>query len=300
MKTTSYLFLVLIVLGCNSTPTETLDLNAYNAEIEQWHQERIENLKGNSGWLNLAGLFWLKEGVSTFGSDERNDIVFPKDRIPPKAGLFLLHNGIVTMTSLPEVEIFSNDKPMKSGIIFHPDSTRQPRLTYGSLQWFIIKRDDQFGVRLRDFKSNQVEEFQGIDRYPVDPEFRAKAVLEIPPVPKKIDITNVLGQTTAQDSPGTLVFTIKGKEYRLDALMEGEELFIIFGDPTNEKETYPSGRYVYATMPGADGKTILDFNKAYNPPCAFTSFATCPLPPSQNILPIGVMAGEKNYKGYTH
>jgi uncharacterized protein len=241
-----------------------------------------------------------KEGVSTFGSEESNDIVFPKDKIPARAGIFLLQNDVVTMTSLPEVEIFSNEKPMKTGVIFYPDSTRQPKLTHGSLQWFVIKRDNQFGVRLRDLESITVTEFQGIERYEVDPEFRAEATLEIPSVPKKIDITNVLGQTTAQNSPGTLVFTIKGKEYTLDALEEGDELFVIFGDPTNEKETYPSGRYVYADKPGADGKTILDFNKAYNPPCAFTPFATCPLPPMQNVLPVAIAAGEKNFKGYTH
>jgi uncharacterized protein (DUF1684 family) len=109
---------------------------------------------------------------------------------------------------------------------------------------------------LRDLERSTVEEFHGIDRYEIDTELRAEAMLEIQTTPRKIDITNVLGQTTAQDSPGTLVFSIKGTEYELDALEEGEELFVIFGDPTNEKETYPAGRYVYAAKPGADGKTI--------------------------------------------
>jgi len=302
MKLLAYFFLTLLILGCNSKKSTevTVNLPAYKSEIEQWHQKRVEDLKSTNGWLNLAGLFWLKEGVSTFGSDDSNDIVFPKDKIPSKAGIFLLQNGIVTMTTLPDVEIKSDEKPMKTGVIFHPDSTRQPKLSHGSLHWFIIKRDNQFGVRLRDMESTTVKEFHGIERYDVDPEFRTEAMLEIPTSPKKIDITNVLGQTTAQESPGTLVFAINDKEYRLDALLEGEELFVIFGDPTNEKETYPSGRYLYAKKPGADGKTILDFNKAYNPPCAFTPFATCPLPPSQNVLPIAITAGEKNYKGYTH
>jgi len=302
MKITHYLFLAIAIMSCNSKKSNevALDLNAYKAEIEQWHQKRIEDLKSNNGWLNLAGLFWLNDGINTFGSDESNDIVFPKDKIPAKAGLLLLQNNTVTMTSLPEVEIMLNDKPVKTGVIFYPDSTRQPKLAYGSLQWFIIKRDNKFGVRLRDLKSTTLDEFHGIARYEVDPEFRTEAILEMPSTPKKIDITNVLGQTTAQNSPGTLVFTIKGKEYRLDALEEGDELFIIFSDPTNEKETYPSGRYLYANKPGADGKTILDFNKAYNPPCAFTPFATCSLPPPQNMLSLSILAGEKNYKGYTH
>ncbi len=301
MRVTVYLFLILMVLSCSSKQSgEPLDINGYKVEIDQWHAGRIESLKSANGWLNLAGLFWLKDGVSTFGSDESNDIVFPKDKIPAKAGLFLLQNGVVSMTALPDVDILSNEKPIKTGVIFHSDSTRQPKLSHGSLQWFIIKRDDQFGVRLRNLESTTVTEFHGIERYEVNPEFRTEAVLEVPSTPKRIDITNVLGQTTAQESPGTLVFTINEKEYRLDALLEDDELFVIFGDPTNENETYPSGRYVYAKKPGADGATILDFNKAYNPPCAFTPFATCPLPPSQNVLPIAITAGEKIYKSYTH
>lgn len=292
----------LVMLSCNSRTShkETLDVVSYKAEIEQWRQKRMEDLKSENSWLNLAGLYWLKEGVSTFGSDESNDIVFPKDKIPGKAGLFILKNGIVTMTSLPEVEITANEKPIKTSVIFHPDSSGQPKLAYGSLQWFVINREDQYGIRLRDIESAAVKEFHGIERYETDPDFRTEAILEISSVVKKIDITNVLGQTTPQDSPGTLVFMINGKEYRLDALEVEDELFVLFSDLTNEQETYPSGRYVYAEMPGLDGKTILDFNKAHNPPCAFTPFATCPLPPPQNRLPIAIKAGEKNYKGYSH
>ena len=302
MKIISVLLLGLIILGCHVKKSDEVAFNveAYQSELESWHKERIESLKGNNGWLNLAGLFWLKEGVSTFGSDESNDIVFPQGKIPSKAGIFLLQKGVVTLTSLPEVEILSNGVPMKTGIVFYPDSTRQPKLSHGSLHWFIIKRDDQYGVRLRDLNSTAVEEFEGINRFDVNPDFRVEAQLEVPPSPKTIEITNVLGQTTAQNSPGTLVFTLNEKEYRLDALIEDDELFVIFGDPTNENETYPSGRYVYTRLPGQDGKTILDFNKAYNPPCAFTPFATCPLPPSQNVLPIAITAGEKIYKGYIH
>lgn len=302
MRVPVFFFLAFVIVSCapNKQTENVIDREAYTAEINKWHEERIQNLKGSNGWLNLAGLFWLKEGVSSFGSDESNDLVFPKDKMAAKAGIFLLQNGIVNMTASPDVEILSNEVPMKSGVVFHPDSIRQPKLSHASLQWFIIKRDDQYGVRLRDLKSTAVEEFHGIERYDVNPEYRVVATLETTSTPKKIDITNVLGQTTAQDSPGTLVFTLKGKEYRLDALLEGEELFVIFGDPTNEKETYPSGRYLYANLPGPDGKTILDFNKAYNPPCAFTPFATCPLPPSQNGLAVAITAGEKNFQGYHH
>lgn len=204
------------------------------------------------------------------------------------------------MDLTPDVTIMHEDKPVKSMIIFSPDSTTNPRIAYQSLRWFIIKRDKIVGIRLRDIESEGVQKFEGIDRYPVDQKWRVEATVEQSAEPRTISITNVLGQTTDQVSPGTLVFRIDEKEYRLDALTEGEELFIIFGDPTNENETYPSGRYVYAKQPDENGKTILDFNKAYNPPCAFTPFATCPLPPKQNVLMVEVRAGEKKYVGYEH
>ena len=291
---TAVLFLL---VGCNSSKKETIDPIAYKQEIDQWHQKRIDELRGESGWLNLAGLYWLKEGINTFGSDKSNDLVFPEGKIAPKAGFFLVKNGVVQVNIMADVKVMKDSQIVKEEIIFHPDSAKNATLTHGSLQWFVIKRDDQVGIRLRDLQSREVEEFSGIGRYDVDPEWLVEANLEVSSTPRRISITNVLGQTTDQVSPGTLVFEIDGKTYKLDAL-EGnkEELFIIFGDATNEKETYPSGRYLYVKIPDASGKTILDFNKSYNPPCAFTPFATCPLPPSQNVLPIAIRSGEKNYK----
>jgi uncharacterized protein (DUF1684 family) len=275
-----------------------LDRVAYQQEIDQWHDKRINELKSETGWLNLAGLFWLKEGINTFGSDKSNDLVFPEGKIAPRAGFFLVKNGVVQMNAMSDVNFVNDGRVGKEGIIFHPDSIKNPILTQGALQWFVIKRDDQVAIRLRDLQSRGVEMFLGIERYEVDPALRVEATLEVSPTPKKISITNVLGQTTDQASPGTLVFELEGQTYRLDALDDGNnELFIIFGDPTNENETYPSGRYLYAKIPDASNKTVIDFNKSINPPCAFTPFATCPLPPSQNVLPIAIKAGEKNYKG---
>lgn len=288
-----------LLVGCNSSTNETnVDPIAHKQEIDQWHQKRIDELKSETGWLNLAGLFWLKEGINTFGSDKSNDLVFPEGKIAPKAGFFLVKNGVVQMNVMADVKVMKDSLIVREEIIFHPDSVKNTTLTHGSLQWFVIKRDDQVGIRLRDLQSRGVEEFSGIERYDVDPEWRVGANLEVSSTPRRISITNVLGQTTDQISPGTLVFERDGQTYKLDAL-EGnkEELFIIFGDSTNENETYPSGRYLYVKMPDENGKTIIDFNKSYNPPCAFTPFATCPLPPSQNVLPIAIRSGEKNYKG---
>ena len=167
-------------------------------------------------------------------------------------------------------------------------------LKHNTLRWFVIKRGERYAIRLRDLESPFLKEFHGIETFIVDSKWKLKAKF-VPTAGKKIAILDITGQTSQQDSPGVLVFTIAGKEYKLDALTEGEEFFIIFGDKTNKKETYGAGRFVYATKPDAEGYTFLDFNKAYNPPCAFTPYATCPLPPKQNLLPIEIKAGEKNY-----
>ena len=273
---------------------------AYQAEIDKWHAERIADLKSDNGWLNLAGLYWLQEGINTFGSSEANHVVFPAGSMAEEAGYFLVKNGTVRMEAKPEIAITVNDQPVRSVEIFHPDSSRSVQVAHGSLRWFVIKRDDQVGIRLRDLSSEAKQKFTGIERYPVDVAWRLEA--EFTPTPgKTIDITNVLGQTVAQDSPGVLSFEHEGSKYSIDALDGGkDELFLIFGDSTNQDETYPSGRYLYVKRPDPSGKVIIDFNKSYNPPCAFTPYATCPLPPRQNLLSTYVRAGEKNYHGYAH
>ncbi len=302
MKSIGCFIALIVLIGCNSKSVEkSIDAATYKSEIDQWHLKRIEELKGDNGWLNLAGLYWLKEGISTFGSDDSNDLVFPIGKIDSKAGFFQVKNGAVLMNAIAGVKVLDNGVEINNEIIYHPDSAKNAILTQGDLQWFVIRRDDQVGIRLRDLKSKSISEFSGIDRYEVDMTWRVEARLEVLSTPKKINITNVLGQTTAQLSPGTLMFEFNGTEYRLDALEgNGEELFVIFGDPTNENETYPAGRYLYVKIPDAQGKTIIDFNKSYNPPCAFTSFATCPLPPAQNVLTISIRAGEKIFKAHSH
>jgi uncharacterized protein (DUF1684 family) len=300
MKALYPIVLILLFTGCNGKKVNekaSVDPVAYQSEIDVWHKKRVTELKGPKGWLNIAGLFWLKDGINTFGSDPGNDIVFPEGTIPPRAGFFMLKQNTVTMEPAKDVAIMSNGQAIKKLVAYNPDSARNvPFMGYGNLEWFIIKRDDKFGVRLRNFKSPELENFTTIERFPVDVAWRIEANFEKADSLKTIDITNVLGQTTPQPSPGTVVFDIDGKTYRLDALDEGgEEYFIIVGDDTNTRTTYGAGRYLYVARPDSAGKTVIDFNKAYNPPCAFTAFATCPLPPKQNILPVAITAGEKNY-----
>lgn len=276
------------------------DHNAYDQSINNWHKERVESLKKENGWLNLVGLHWLKPGRNTFGSAAGNDIVFPKGTIPASAGYFELSaDNTVTLVSNPGVNIKVNNQPVINRVIFHKDSLRAPVVAYENLRWTIIKRDDKIGIRLRDLQSPGITSFKGIDRFTIDPDFKVEATLENKTFPDRISITNVLGQTSLQKSAGKLSFAIHGKTYSLDALDEGgPDLFIIFGDSTNRTESYPSGRFLSVSRPDANGKTVIDFNKAYNPPCAFTDFATCPLPPPQNRLPVAITAGEKKYGEY--
>jgi len=287
------LFTTSLIVGLFSSGFNRIsESTPYEDEIKTWHNKRIENLKKENGWLNLAGLFWLEEGKNTFGTGSSNKIIFPKGKSDDFLGTLILEKGEVFIETTPEKNIFSNEQAVTKLKIFPAE--KPVILKHKSLRWFIIKRGDKYGIRLRDLESPFLKEFTGIHIFPIDEKWKVKAKL-VKEENKKIKILDVLGQTNLQDSPGKLVFTVDGKEYGLDALIEGESLFIIFADKTNKKETYGAGRFVYTTKPDENGEVYLDFNKSTNPPCAFTPYATCPLPPKQNTLPIAVNAGEMNY-----
>jgi len=287
------IFLGIYWLGCEKAGKSDQE---YVNQINQWHQKRVERLTSESGWMSLAGLYWLQESDNTFGADSTNDIVFP-DKAPDFIGSFILNDGNITAKILPDVNIMHNEKPVKE-IEMKTDVDGEPTtLSYGTLSWYIIERSSDFAVRLKDSANPNIKSFHGIERYPVDPAWRLDATFETYNPQRSISVPTILGTISEEPSPGALVFKIHNKIYKLDAIgnLDDDEFFIIFGDETNKDETYESGRYVYVDNPGNDGKTIIDFNKAYNPPCAFTVFATCPFPPEQNILPIEIKAGEKRY-----
>jgi hypothetical protein len=274
--------------------------NAYLAEIEQWNAARINALKQADGWLNLEGLFWLKKGVNSFGSSSVNDLVFDNAAFPKHVGDFIYDNGKVFWKASKTEKITIKDK---SGMDVADDGTLNLlTATEGSYTsqwkdfvWIVIQREDKVGLRFRNLKAKSLLEFKGIERFPVDAKWRIKAKV-IPQNQNPLMIMNVLGQNTAQKHGGQLVFEIEGTTYRLDAIDEGGiRLFVTFADATSGKTTYGSGRFIELEKPDADGFTYIDFNKAYNPPCAFTEFATCPLPPPQNRLTIAIPAGEKKY-----
>lgn len=291
------LMMVIIIYSCESNRYISAEETAYIAEIKEWHAKRIERLKSKTGWLSLAGLYWLEEGENTFGSQKDNDIRFPEEKSPEHIGSFFVESDEVRVEIRAGITVLHEGNPVKS-LQMQPDISGNPTiLALDSLNWFIIKRGDRYGVRLRDRESDNIKNFEGVERFQIDTTWRITAKLELYDPPKKIEIPNITGTISEENSPGALVFTIEGKEYQLDPLERsgGKSLFLIFADQTNGIETYGAGRFLYAKMPGEDGLTVIDFNKAYSPPCAFTRYATCPLPPQQNVLPIPVSAGEKGY-----
>jgi uncharacterized protein (DUF1684 family) len=268
----------------------------YNAEIEQWKIARINALKAENGWLNLVGLYWLNEGNNSFGIAKSNSIIFPKGSIVANAGNLFLKNQMVKLTPASGVAIKVNDKIVKTTeTVYSKELEKSASMSYGSLHWTIIRREDKIGIRLRDYNSSLVKTFKGADRFPTDSNWRIEAILQAPANSSTIPITNVLGQTIQMKLLGKLQFNINKQIYSLDVVEEETALFVIFGDLTNKKETYGAGRFMYIPAPDSSGRTVIDFNKAFNPPCVFTPYATCPLPPKQNMLPIPITAGEKNY-----
>ena len=285
------IFFSFVLLTSDLVKGQTTD--TYQKEIDDWHAKRKEFLLSPSGWINLEGLFWLKPGRNTFGSAKTNDIVYPNQAFPKLAGYFIWEKEKVNWITNDKTITTINDMAITKTILFEEGST-PPLVALDNFRWSIIKREDKMGVRLRNLHASALKTFKKIKHFPVSEKWRVTAHLE-KASSTKLFITNVFGQTISENSPGKLLFTIQGKNYQMDALTEEDQLFILFGDATNGKTTYPTGRFLYAQIPDANGNTILDFNKAYNPPCAFTVYASCPLPPKQNVLPFTVEAGEKDY-----
>jgi uncharacterized protein (DUF1684 family) len=292
-STLIFLFLTILV----STNAQS---NSYLAEMKQWDGARIAALKDPNGWLNLEGLFWFKKGVNSFGSAKENELVYDNAAFPKHLGDFIYEDGKVYWKDAATEKITIKDNA--GLVIANAETLNLLTATEGKylsqwkdFVWVVIQREDKVGVRFRNLKAKTLLEFKGIERFPVDARWRIKAKV-IPQNQNPLMIMNVLGQNTAQKHGGQLVFEIEGKTYRLDAIDEGGvRLFVTFADATTGKTTYGSGRFIELDKPDADGYTYIDFNKAYNPPCAFTEFATCPLPPPQNRMSIAIPAGEKKY-----
>lgn len=265
----------------------------YAACLQQWKRDRIASLRSEEGYLNLVGLYWLKNGSNNFGSATDNDLVFP-EFAPAEMGVFELGPNGVDMTVQSAVEIRVRGEAVKQVQLTDDNSGDPAVATFGSLAWTVIRRDNRFAVRLRDFENPALSAFPPIDYYPTDENLRIKAKLHRYDQPRVIRVDTVVeGLDYNPTSPGILRFEIGGQSFDLEAYNAGEEFLLVFGDATSGRETYPAGRFLYANKPDKDDVVVLDFNTAQNPPCAFNEFATCPIASPRNRLAIPVPAGER-------
>jgi uncharacterized protein (DUF1684 family) len=266
-----------------------MSATSYDDSIRAWQKHRDAGLRSADGWLALVGLFWLKPGDNTIGSADSNDFVLPKDSAPAQSGRLQLAGSIVAFID-----------PSGSRKTLSYDEEKPDIVKSGTVSFYVIKRGDRFGIRAKDSASPVLKNFHGMQYFAINPalHFEAKLV----PAVKKIPILNVLGQTEMEESPGIVEFTYQGQPYHLRPIYEdtpkGKTLFFLFKDATNKTQTYQAGRMLNTPLP-ENGKVDLDFNHSYNPPCTFTPYATCPLPPPENRLTFAVEAGELRYKTHT-
>lgn len=269
---------------------------AYRAATDAWHAERLADLQREDGWLSLIGRDWLNPGVNTFGSAPGSAVLLPAWAGPAKAGEFIVTGTTVRFRPLPGSGLLLNGRPATETMLKTEADETPDILSAGRVRLSVLYRQGRFAVRMKDPEAPTRKAFHGLDRFPVDSAWRVVADYSAYSAPQPRQITTVIGTTDTMSAPGLLRFRLDGREVTLEPMLldpSHPELFIIFKDATSGHGTYPAGRFLYAEMP-KDGKVVLDFNRAINPPCAFTHFATCPLPPRQNQLDLAITAGEKD------
>jgi uncharacterized protein (DUF1684 family) len=264
--------------------------HAYDAEATAtWRAEREKNLRSDGGWLSVAGLTFLEAGPNSIGSDPANDIVLPPPAPPLVGAIVRTHTG-VWFDPAPGVELSREGAPIRERTML----TLRDRLALGTLTLQLHPSGDRLGIRVRDANSRLRETFGGLKWYPVGTEWNIAARFEPYAAPRTITVPNVSGDFEKLTVPGEVVFVHGGDEVRLQAAQSGRHLWIIFSDALGGSETYRI-RFLYTDPPDARGRVMLDFNRAYNPPCAYNPYTTCPLPPPQNRLTIAIPAGERIY-----
>jgi len=290
------LFLITFTAAALSAAPEN-----YEAELAQWQAQRVARLTAPDGWLSLIGLHFLSEGEQRVGSDAGSDIVLAAG--PPSLGVIELQpSGRVMLRVTPGAGVRVDGREVLSAELIpqgrgpHGQTTT---VSCGSMRFYVIVRGDRMALRVQDSASPRRTAFAGIERFPIDASWRIEAQWEAFAAPLEVKMTNTLGQESRALVMGRAVFEREGRRLSLLPLQEtlGEPLFFIIADETSGHETYGAARFIYTDPPDAEGRLIIDFNKAINPPCAFTPYATCPLPPSENVLPVAVRAGEKAPQG---
>lgn len=267
---------------------------AYRAAVEKWRADYEADLRSDHGWLTIAGLFWLHEGANRFGSAASNEIVLPESSAPADAGAFELKAGTVTVHVNPGVHVTMNGNSVETATL-RPDS-KDDRLVLDELGLWVHASGKRFAIRLRDKNSKQRRDFTGLHWFRVDESYRLTARYTPYDKIKQVDTTDLAGDSIRLPVSGYVTFTLHGRELRLEMGTDDRgTLTTVFRDRTSGKETYGAGRFVDIEPP-KNGVVILDFNEAYNPPCAYNPYTTCPLPPPENRIPLRIEAGEKIYQ----
>ncbi len=285
----------LSITGCNNKND-----SEYSKSIKDFHSQRIKRLKLPNSWLSLAGLFWLKQGENSFGSDESNDIVFPNKLASDFLGAFVLKDSVVLAKIADGVKVYLNEIPVSYQIMHNDLSINPTILKHGSLSWYAIQRGDRFGIRLKDSEASLLKEFEDIDMFEIDSTWRIPTQFIEYANPKEVLTPTAIGTFEKTMVLGKLEFIINGKHFSLEPSVSENGYFLVFGDRSNGDETYGAGRFLFIEKPDSSEQLYIDFNKAYNPPCVFTKYATCPLPRKENSLKIKVLAGEKNFHSEYH
>lgn len=269
------------------------------AEEASWRAGRDREMRSEESWLTISGLFWLDEGENTFGASAANRIGLPAGSAPALGGKFTKSGEKITVEAAPGVALLCRGKQVARMEIRAGDSTSLDTLALGDLRMWVIRRGDRYAVRLRDFNAPAFKNYLGLEYFPPSEAFRVETVFVPYPAPRNIPVEAKIVKRSELVSPGTVKFSWDGTEYEFVAFDDEERraYFLVFGDETNGAETYDGGRFLDFKVESSN-KVVLNFNRAYNPPCAFTAFATCPLPPAQNCFPFRLEAGEKKYNGH--
>jgi uncharacterized protein (DUF1684 family) len=295
-------FAAAVALASCGPPVQKID-RAYIDEIETAWTDREARLMADDGWLTLIGLTWLEPGPNLVGSSPDAAVVLPEDAAPAEVCVLELDDeGSVILGPSPSAELTVNGMPAEPRVLASDASGAPDQLRVGRLLFYLISRGDRVGVRVKDPEAATRTGFEGIEHFPIDPAYRITAILERYPEPRQVAIPTVIGEPSMMLAPGVLRFEVGGEEVSLEpyvAAPDDRDAFIVFRDATSGDTTYGAGRFLDAEIRDDTNDVVLDFNLAINPPCAFTPFATGPLPTPENTLLVPIKAGEK-YSGPAH
>lgn len=269
-----------------------------DAQVSAWRAARDARLRSADGWLALVGLHWLTPGENRFGAHPANQVVLHGEGVPPRAGsLWLADGGEVRLVPHAGVDLRTDAAPAGEMVLADDLDGHPTVLELGTLRFHVIRRGERVGLRVRDAAAPALATFRGMDHFPIDPSWRVTARFEPAPPGRTIEIVDITGALSHDTTPGTVEFERDGATWRIAALSGGDDgtLWLIFGDATNGTSTYGGGRFLYTEPLAADGSVVVDFNLTYNPPCVFSPYATCPLPPPENRLALLIEVGERDF-----